>query len=242
MRRTTSLILGTLLIVSIVTSAAHADDDRIAKTFSLASGSRIVLSTIPGSVEIDTTAGRSVDVEVVRTAPTRADLECGSVVIEQTGSTLTIRSQDHCTIVHTEWAVRLSVPRDVDLGLRNIAGDVRIASTDARVRLESIAGHVKAAGLREARLSSLARGLELTVSDLGDGGIRVSSVVGGVDLRVGSWVDAEVIIRSVTGHVDNDLPGLRFTEVDETNQRAILGSGRGKIEIDSIVGNVRIHG
>jgi hypothetical protein len=236
------------LILSIVALPAHAEDEnnaiqeRIAKSVSLASGSRIELSTIPGFVEFDTTGGRSADVEVVRSAPTRADLDCGSVVIEQTGSTLSIRSQDKCTIVRGEWAVRLRVPHDVDLSLRNIAGHVRIASTHGMVRLESIAGHVEASGLREARMSSLARGLELTVSDLGDRGIHVSSVVGGIDLEVGSRVDAEVITRSVEGHVDNDVPGVRITEVNETNQRAVLGSGRGKIEIDSVVGTVRIHG
>jgi hypothetical protein len=242
------LILGTALVLSFAAPAVRAEDaddgerERIARSFTLASGSRIEISTIPGPVEIDTTAGRSADVEVVRTAPTRRDLECGSIVIEQTGSTLTIRSQDKCSIVRGEWTVRLSVPRDVDLSLRNIAGHVRMASTDGRVRLDSIAGHVEASGIREARMSSLARGLTLSVTELGDGGIRVSSVTGGIDLDVGSRVDAEVITRSVVGRVDNDVPGVRITEVDETSQRAVLGSGRGKIEIDSVVGAVRIHG
>jgi hypothetical protein len=245
-RHATPLILGTALVLSFAAPAARAEDDgtreRIAKSFTLASGSRIELSMIPGSVEIDATAGRSADVDVVRTAPSRADLDCGSVVIEQAGSTLTIRSRDNCTNVRGEWTVRLSVPRDVDLSLRNIAGHVRIASTDGMVRLESIAGHVEASGLRDARMSSLAHGLELTVVDLGHQGIRVSSVVGSVDLQVGSRLDAEVITRSVNGRVESDVPGLRITETDETNQRAVLGSGRGRIEIDSVVGAVRIHG
>jgi len=247
-RHATSLLVGTALILSAGGSATGADDppyrehERIAKSFSLAPGSRIEISMIPGDVLIDTTSGRSADVEVIRAAPTRADLDCGGILIEQTGSTLTIRSQDHCTIVRGSQHVKLSVPRDVDLSLRNIAGRVRIGSTGGMVRLESIAGRVEATGLREARMSSLARGLELAVTDLGERGIRVSSVTGGIDLEIGSRVDAEVITRSVEGRIDNDVPGVRITEDDGANQRAVLGAGRGKIEIDSVVGTVRIRG
>jgi hypothetical protein len=38
----------------------------------------------------------------------------------------------------------------------------------------------------------------------------------------------------------NEVPGVRITEDDGQNQRALLGSGRGKIQIDSVVGTVRI--
>jgi hypothetical protein len=220
----------------------YREHERIAKSFSLASGSRIVISTIAGPVEIDTTATRRAEVEVVRSAPTQADLDCGAIVVEQTGSTLTIRSEDRCTNVRGWHVVKLIVPRDVDLSLRNIAGHVRIGSTDGMVRLESIAGHVEAAGLREARMISLARGLALTVSDLSNRGIHVSSVMGGIDLDVGSRADAEVITRSVDGDIDNDVPGARIIKIDETSQRAVIGSGRGKIQIESVVGTVRIHG
>jgi hypothetical protein len=220
----------------------YREHERIAKTFSLASGSRIELSMIPGSVVIETTSGRSVDVEVVRAAPTQADLDCGGVAIEQSGSVLAIRSVDKCTNVRGWWSVTLSVPRDVDLSLRSIAGRVRIGPTDGMVRLDSIADRVEAVGLREARMISLARGLKLAVSDLGERGIRVSSVVGSIDVDVGSRIDAEVITRSVDGRVHNEVPGVRIVETDEMNQRAVIGSGRGRIEIESVIGTVRIHG
>jgi hypothetical protein len=51
-----------------------------------------------------------------------------------------------------------------------------------------------------------------------------------------------VITRSVDGDIDNDVPGARIIEIDETSQRAVIGSGRGKIEIESVIGTVRIHG
>jgi len=51
-----------------------------------------------------------------------------------------------------------------------------------------------------------------------------------------------VITRSVAGHIDNEVRGARIIEIDDANQRAVIGSGRGKIEIISVVGTIRIHG
>ena len=248
MRYATSLLLGTALTLSAGVPAMSAEDpeyrvrERIAKNFSLDPGSHIEISMIPGPVVIETTSGRSADVEVVRAAATQADLDCGGILIEQSGSTLTIRSVDKCTIVRSTQTVTLRVPRDVDLRLASIAGRVRIGPTDGMVHLESIAGRVEADGLREARMSSLARGLELSISDLGERGIRVSSVVGGIELNVDSRIDAEVVTRSVEGRIDIEVPGVRITEDDGQNQRALLGSGRGKIRIESVVGTVKIRG
>ena len=158
----------------------YPERERIAKSFTLASGSRIEISHIAGSVEIDTTSGRTADVEFVRAAPTRRELDCGAAVIEQAGPTLRIRSENRCQTIRSSHVVKLSVPRDVNLSLRNIAGHVRIGATDGMVRLESIAGHVEAAGLRHARMLSLAQGLALTVSDLSALGISVISVMGAI--------------------------------------------------------------
>jgi hypothetical protein len=164
------------------------------------------------------------------------------MVIEQVGPTLRIRSENRCQTIRSSHVVKLSVPRDVNLSLNAIAGHVRIGPTDGMVRLESIAGHVEAEGLREARMTSLANGLALTVSDLSARGIRVISVTGAIDLDVGPRADAEVITRNVAGHIDNEVRGARIIEIDDANQRAVIGSGRGTIEIISVVGTIRIHG
>ena len=51
-----------------------------------------------------------------------------------------------------------------------------------------------------------------------------------------------LITRSVSGHIDNEVRGARIIEIDDANQRAVIGSGHGKIEIISVVGTIRIHG
>jgi hypothetical protein len=224
-----------------VASARAGDADRDRRTFDLAPGSTVEISRIAGPVEIKTTRGTRAEVEVFREAPTHEDLQCGAVVMEQTGTTLRIRSEDRCEIVHIIEHVTLSVPADADLSLKSIAGHVRIGSTNGLVRLDSIAGHVEAVELREAKMSSLAKGLDMTVSALGDRGITVSTVTGGIDLGVGAGVNATLVVRSLAGRFQNDLAGVEPSWDGGQDHRAVLGRGGGRIEIDRVVGNLRIH-
>jgi hypothetical protein len=164
---------------------AYPEHERIAKSFDLASGSRMrdLDDRRFGRDRHDVRADRR-----RRGRPSRADSKRTRLRRDRDRAgrpTLRIRSENRCQTIRSSHVVKLSVPRDVNLSLRNIAGHVRIGSTDGMVRLESIAGHVEAEGLREARMVSLAHGLALTVSDLSARGISVISVTGAIDLDVG---------------------------------------------------------
>jgi hypothetical protein len=224
-----------------VASARAGDTDRDRRTFDLAPGSTVEISRIAGPVEIKTTHGSRAEVEVFREAPTHEDLQCGAVVMEQTGTRLRIRSEDRCEIVHIIEHVTLSVPADADLSVKSIAGQVRIGSTNGMVSLDSIAGHVEVVDLREAKMSSLAKGLDMTVSALGDRGIR-SARPGAIDLGVRVGVNATRVVRGMSGRFQNDLAGTEPSGDVGQDHRAVLGSGSGKIEIDRVAGKLRIHG
>ena len=134
----------------------------------------------------------------------------------------------------------LALPRWADLSLEFIAGDVRIGPTAGMVRLNSIAGHVALAELREARLISLARGIELTVAGVGRRGIHVISVTGGIDLGVRDGV--EVLLRSVDGHVHSTSSGIRIARSENGyDYRVMVGRGGDLISIDSVKGQVEVQ-
>ena len=103
-------------------------------------GASVEVSGIAGPVEIETTNDDVADVNVVRSAPTHADLECGKIEIENTPKRLRISSESLCPIVRGQQRVMLKLPRRVDVNLQNIAGDVRIGPTEGMVRLEASLG------------------------------------------------------------------------------------------------------
>ena len=237
-----------LLILLLPMSGAGAvdanqpDHESIHESYVLTPGASVEVSGISGPVEIETGRGDTADVTVTRSAPNHAELQCGKVAIEQTSKGLRLRSETLCPVDHGVQHVVLELPRWADLTLEFIAGDVRIGPTTGMVRLNSIAGHVVLAELRDARLTSLARGIELTVAGVGSRGIHLSSVVGGIDLGVRHGVDAEVALTSVNGHVRSNSSGIRIASSENgSDYRVMVGRGGDLISIVSVMGPVEVH-
>jgi hypothetical protein len=236
---------GLLILLIPVFGAGEAnadqpDQERIHESYVLTPGASVEVSGISGPVQIETGSGNTADVTVTRSAPTHAELQCGRVAIEQTPRGLRIRSETLCPVDHAVQHVVLALPRWADLSLEFIAGDVRIGPTDGMVRLNSIAGHVALAELRDASLMSLARGIELTVAGVGRRGIHVISVVGGIDLTVRDGV--EVLLRSVNGRVHSSSSGIRIARSENgSDYRMMVGRGGDPISIDNVMGPVEVH-
>jgi DUF4097 and DUF4098 domain-containing protein YvlB len=247
MRKKPSQMFPALLVLlAPMLGAGAADTDlpereRIHHSYELAHGATVEVSGIAGPVEIETTNDDMADVNVVRSAPTRADLDCGKIVIEQTSTRLRISSESNCPIVRGRQSVTLKLPRRADLSVQTIAGDVRIGPTEGMVRLESIAGHVAVTELRAASMNSLAGGLRMSIAGVGERGIHISSVTGGIDMDVRKGVDAELMLKSVVGHVRSDTSDVSISEGGDSDYQAVIGSGGSKILIESVVGGVDIR-
>jgi hypothetical protein len=219
----------------------YPERDEIHQSYDLALGAGVDISGIAGPVEIRTTDKDRAEVNIVRSAPTRTDLDCGKVVVEQTSMRLQIRSESLCPIVRGQQRVMLELPRRVDVNLHGIAGAVSIGPIDGMVRLDGIAGHVAVDELRAAKMSSLAGGLTMTVASVGDRGIRISSVTGGIDMGVRTGVNADVTVKSIVGRVRSDVSDARVSSNDDDDFHAAIGTGGPKIVIESVVGAVDIH-
>jgi len=250
--RPLSALLVILLASTLSTSVARAQDkrspdgdyperDEIHRSYDLALGAAVDVSGIAGPVEITTTDKDTAEVHVVHSAPTRTDLDCGKVVVEQTSRRLQIRSESLCPIVRGQQRVMLELPRRVDVSLHSIAGGVRIGPIDGMVPLDGVAGHVEVDELRAAKMSSLAGGLTTTITGVGERGIRISSVTGGIDLGVRSGLNADLTVKSIVGRVRSDISENRISSDDDEGYNAVIGSGGPKIVIESVVGAVDIH-
>jgi hypothetical protein len=238
-----SAVLLIVLIPALAATQIQARDEQehIQKSYQLAPDASVEVSGIAGPVTIDTTAGNTAELDIVRTAPTRTDLDCGRMDITQDGASLRIRTESLCQNVRGSQRVTLKLPRRVDITLGNIAGEVHVGPTDGLLRLTSIAGHVRADELRAAKMSSLAGGLTLGIAGVGDRGIRISSVTGAVELNVRKGINAELAVRSLVGSIRSDVSHVEAAGDDGSDYRVAFGSGGHKIAISSIVGPVTIH-
>ena len=155
-----SLVALIALIITPMTANAqkhyNSDDgsyterDEINQTYTLASGARVEVRGINGTVDIETAAGSTAEVHVVRLARNRDDLNYHKIFVEQTADGLVVRGEEK-NHDHGEHQVRhqvtLRLPRQIDLGVSGVNGGVEIQFAEdlnADVEVTGINGRVNA--------------------------------------------------------------------------------------------------
>lgn len=218
--------------------------EEINKTFQLSKNARVYVSGIAGPVEIETAESGSAEVYIVRSAETRAELDCYQTVVEQNADSLTIRheqytSRPRCKSIRSRQRVKLLLPRSNEISLEMIAGDVTIGPVDNVIRLNNIAGRVRIAQAQAAEMNNLAQGLSMSLTRLEERGMRINNVTGAIELSVSSSLNAQIEIDNFIGKLSTSVPNAKT--IDRNGYRVLIGSNKGKIALSNITGNVTIR-
>jgi len=136
-----------------------------------------------------------------------------------------------------------------DVWLRGIGKDVEVDGTSCDVRGEEIEGYVALNLISgNAELKGLGQGISL---DAVSGDIRasfrsapkrecqISSISGDVSLYVPEAADLNLDLESVSGQLS--VEGLQVREVSKSALRAITGSGRIPVSIETVSGDIEVR-
>ena len=182
--------------------------DEINQTYELTPGARVEVSSIRGGVEIVTGETATAEVQIIRTARTRADLEYHKIEVEHTANSLVVRGVQEPEDrrgrnVQVNQQVILKLPRQIDLTVSSISGSLKAGDVDGQTYVSSISGSVNIGNVgRKLRVSSVSGSLE--VGNVG-AEARVTSISG--DLRLGQ-VNGSLDVTSVSGGVNATLMSL----------------------------------
>src|SRR5215213_11792361 len=105
--------------------------DEINQTYQLVPGARVEVSSIRGPVKIVNADTATAEVQIIRTARSRADLEYHKIEVEQTGNSLVVRGvrepeEGRRENIQVDHHVILKLPRSINLSLSTISGQVRV--------------------------------------------------------------------------------------------------------------------
>ena len=237
---------------------AHAQDrrrddddlserDTFDQNYQLAPGASVRVSGINGAVTIETANTQTAEVHIVRTARTRADLEHHRVLVEQTAEGLYVHGEsEHNSDGWRDREVRqrvtLKLPRQIDLQASGINGRTTVGEDDGPVRLSGINGRVDVAQARGySEISGINGTLTMTITQLGERGVRVSGINGGVELRFAEALNADLHVNGINGSVSADVPNVVVQgRVNRNNFNAQIGTGGAPINVSGINGHVRL--
>ena len=224
---TTALLISVMMLACGATPAGSPtataqrefrERDEFNQTYELPPGARVEVSSIRGPVEIATADTATAQVQIIRTARTRADLEYHKIEVEQAGNSLVVRGvqepgERRGQNIQVNHRVILKLPRQIDLSVSSVSGSLKVGDVDGQTHVSSISGsgNIGNVGGR-LQVSSISGSL-----DVGNVGAeaRVNSISG--NLRLGQ-VNGSLDVSSVSGAVNATLvtlspPGIHITSV-----------------------------
>jgi len=228
----TVLLTSVMMLAWVAPSAAtmttgqrdFKERDEFNQTYQLPQGARVEISSIRGSVKITNTDSATAEVQIIRTARTRADLEYHKIEVAQTGNTLVVRGVQEPgergrRNIQVNHQVILKLPRSIDLSVTSVSGSLQSGDVDGQVHVSSISGSANFGNVGgKLQLNSVSGSVE--VGNVGSDA-RVNSVSGNVGL---GHVNGSLDVTSVSGGVKAGLMSL-------SPQGIHINSVSGSIEI-----------
>jgi DUF4097 and DUF4098 domain-containing protein YvlB len=216
--------------------------EEINQTYHLGPGARVEVSSIRGGVKIVNTDTTTAEVQIVRTARTRADLEYHKIEVEQVGNSLVVRGvqepERRGQNIQVNHQVILKLPRRIDLSVSSISGPIRVGDVDGETRVSSISGSGNIGNIGgNLHVSSVSGSL-----DVGNVGAeaRVNSISG--SLRIGQ-VNGPLDVSSVSGAVNATLislnpQGIRINSVSGSVEIAFMSEVNADFNAEHVSGDV----
>lgn len=196
------------------------ETDEIHKTFKLAPGTRVEISSIKGQVDIETSNDDTADILITRTAESADALKQDKIVVENSADRLIVRGEvspsAQSKMPKVSHHAKLKLPRNINLIANSIGGPVQLGDLDGQLEANSVSGALKAGVV--------------------GGMVQMSSVSGGVTL---SKVAQKAAFKSISGdlnigEVDGplDITGVSGTvTLDRVAQPAAIKSISGNLKI-----------
>ena len=230
-------MIATALLTSIMMLACAApratetartgDDfqerDEINRTYQLAPGAHVEVSSIRGPVEIVNTDSATAEVQIIRTARTRADLEYHKIEVEHTANSLVVkgiqeREGRRWEKIQVNHHVILKLPRRIDLAVSSVSGSLKVGDVDGqtvvssisgsgnignvggKLQVTSISGNLEVGNVgADARVTSISGNLGLGQVN---GSLDVTSISGGLKATLTSLSTAGIHVKSISGSVE----------------------------------------
>ncbi|MEN3331280.1 MAG: hypothetical protein V7641_645 [Blastocatellia bacterium] len=222
----------------------YSERDEINQTYTLASGARVEVRGINGTVDIETAAGATAEVHVVRLARNRDDLNYHKIYVEQTANGLVVRGEeknDHGNH-QVRHRVTLRLPRQIDLGVSGVNGRATVGAVDGPVQISGVNGAVEVGqAVGYANLSGINGRVKVNIVRLSERGIHVSGINGGVEIQFAEDLNADIEVTGINGRVNTDVPNVTVMgKLERNNFRARIGAGGTPIIINGINGHVKL--
>jgi len=229
--------------------APHATDalDRISRTVALTAARSVRVDATVADVTIAASERNDLAVEIVRRAPTPADLARFPAVIEQKGETLRIAAlqADDGRDARLKADIRVQAPAAAQFdAVRVFEGLVRVTGLHNGCDVDIQRGRIEATAVAgRVRLESGVGSIDVRDPSLTRGGMLRLRVFNG-PIRVSfdrPPPDARILALTFNGSIASDIPLAMKDKFGPRFGEATLGAGEPVMSIDVVTGDITIR-
>lgn len=226
--------------------ASGKAQDEWTRTYTIASGGRLAIVNINGTIDASPAEGDQVEVRAERLVKARTDetardlLRQLEIVEEVSGDSVRLETKaPRLRGMNQQVRYTVKVPRGLAVNFETTNGRVRLENLDGEIVASTTNGGVTGSGLRGAvRASTTNGGLQIEMAAV-TGAIDLETTNGGIRLRLPSNAKATLDARCVNGGIS--VSGFELE--GETSRRRVTGAINGggpRVSVETTNGGVRI--
>ena len=226
--------------------------DTWARTYTVSAGGRVEIINTSGTIEVTQGTGPSVEVSAERIAKATTDQAAkdllAKIEIVETAKPDAVRLETRTPKTWGPGGAEVKYTLKVPPGLR-----LRTQTTNGAIKLTAISNDVQATttngGVHGEGLSGTVEaettngGVQLSVAQLGTGGLRAETTNGGVTVELPADAKADILAHVVNGAVG--VENLTIVTTGEQSRRHLegkLNGGGPRVEVSTTNGGIRLSG
>ena len=218
------------------------------ETYELASGARVEVFNINGSVNIETSETKSAEIYIERTASSPESLGRRKVTIQCSPDSLKVFGE------RTNmgfWArlfgsnpserVTLKLPRQISLSTKGVNGSVVADDVDGSIEVRGVNGRVQVGSASgQVDLRGINGNVVLILQQLDLDAVTLAGINGNIDLRLAQGLNGYLEANGMNGRVVSDSSEVTIEKGKHGRYWAQIGSGGNSISAKGINGNITL--
>jgi len=198
----------------------------------------------PTSLEVHVPKAASLDIDVV-SAPLVVDgTDGGDIEINTVSGKVRINARTPSLEVNSVSGAIEQAGHAARVELQTVSGEILAPALGQEAELQTISGRIQVAGgpWRKLSASTVSGNLQLSGGLAADGRIRIDSMSGDVQLQLPADTSASLHASSFSGDLRSDFGSVKQPgRGPGSSLEAQIGSGAGKIDIETFSGDLRVR-
>jgi DUF4097 and DUF4098 domain-containing protein YvlB len=224
------------------------------KTYTLDAGGRVEIANVNGKIEVEPSAGNTVDVTAFKKAraatPESAKAALARVSIAEDASPSRVRIDTKIARAEGLFSgsltvdYRVRVPAGADVKFTTVNGGIEITGLEGRITAETTNGGVVARSVKgQLDASTTNGGLEIDLAEVAPGGVKLECVNGGIKVAIPR--DAKATISASVANGGISAGDLSLDITGENTRRRLegrLNGGGPRIHVEGTNGGISLAG